>query len=81
MICYRLLSHAKSVKGCLGDHHASPYFSVMVLLIESILPYTMSGIAFLISYGVGSDTEIALSQVYTVMTVRCCDLVLWIYQP
>ena len=76
MICYRLLSHAKLVKECLGDHHASPYLSLTMLLVESILPYTLSGIMLLISYGVKSDKEVALSQVYTVMTVRFCDLVL-----
>ena len=79
MICYRLLSHAKLVKECLSDHHASPYFSVTVLIVESVLPYTMSGIAFLILFGMGSFTSNTLGQAYTVMTVRCCGLVLWIY--
>ena len=70
MICYRLLCHAKTAKEYLGDEYASPYFTIITLLVESALPYTLSAIAFLVSYGSGSQTAIAFSRVYALMMVR-----------
>lgn len=52
----------------LGEEHAAPYFSVVMLLVESMLPLTVIGIAFLLSFVVGHQTE--LVEVYTIMMVR-----------
>ncbi|KAN0082514.1 hypothetical protein V8E55_008309 [Tylopilus felleus] len=64
---------------CIGEEYAVPYFSIMRLLVESVLPLTLSGIAFLVSYGIGSPSEVAVPQVYSLMmcvspqiTVRAC---------
>ena len=70
MICYRLVCHARAVKENLGDEYATPYFTIITLLVESALPYTLSAIAFLVSYGLGSQTEIAFSRVYALTMVR-----------
>ncbi|KAF8552788.1 hypothetical protein OG21DRAFT_1442944 [Imleria badia] len=67
MICYRLLCYAKTVQEHLGDQCASPYFTITMLLVESVLPYTISGIAFLVSCGVGSETAITFSRVCALM--------------
>ena len=80
IICYRLVWHARTVEEYLGEEQESPYSGIVVLLVESVLPYTLSGIAFLISYGVGSQTAITFLCVYTSMTVRCWSTVLRIYQ-
>lgn len=55
MICYRILSHGKIIKERLEPEYASPYFAIVALVVESVLPYTLSGIAFLISLGLGSQ--------------------------
>ncbi|KAH0828728.1 hypothetical protein J3R83DRAFT_3140, partial [Lanmaoa asiatica] len=67
MICYRLLRHAKVVREFLGKEHASLYYRIVMLLVESVLPYTLSGIAFLVSYGIRSQLAIVFSCVYTLM--------------
>ena len=53
----------------LGQEYASVYFALMAIIVESVLPYTLSGVAFLVSYGIGSDTSIAFACVYVMMMV------------
>ena len=69
MICYRILKRAGEVRNDLGKDYASAYFALLSLMIESVLPYTLSGIAFLVSFGVGSPTSIAFACVYIMMMV------------
>ena len=76
MICCRFVCHAREVKEYLGEEYASPYFSLVMLFVESALPYTLSGIAYLVSFALGSPMEIAFSRVYTMLTVRRWGLVL-----
>jgi len=71
MVCCHCLRFASTVKKYVGEEFASPYFNIAMLLVESVLPCTLIGIAFLIAFGVGSQMEIALSRLYTVMMVRC----------
>ena len=70
MICYRLVRHGRKVQKHLGHEYASSYFAVVTVVIESVLPYTLSGIAFLVSLGVGSPTSVAFVCVYFMMMVR-----------
>ncbi|KAF8552786.1 hypothetical protein OG21DRAFT_1511036 [Imleria badia] len=69
MICYRLVLHARSIKKNLGDgeERVAPHLGIIMLFIESVLPSTLTGIAFLVSFGVGSLAEIGLLHVYTAM--------------
>jgi len=67
MICYRLVRHGRRVREHLGHEYASPYFAVVTLVVESVLPCTLSGIAFLVSLGVGSPTSVAFVCVYFMM--------------
>ena len=69
IICHRMVKHALDVKEHLGKDYASVYFALFALIIESMLPYTLSGIAFLVSFGVGSPTSIAFACVYILMMV------------
>ena len=81
MICYQLLRHAREVKELLGEEFASPYFTIAMLLVESVLPYTLCGIILLGTFGAGSWVGMATVRVYTLMMVRCSrSLVLWIYK-
>lgn len=76
MIWYRLVCHARTARQYHGKECASSYFSIDALVVESVLPYTLSGVALLVSYGVGSGTGIAFTCVYALMMV--CSF-LWIY--
>ncbi|KAF8549278.1 hypothetical protein OG21DRAFT_1421588 [Imleria badia] len=67
MICYRVLRHGKIVQEHLGNEYASLYFAVVTLIVESVLPYTLSGIAFLVTLGVGSPTSTTCICVYFLM--------------
>ncbi|KAG9311429.1 hypothetical protein JVU11DRAFT_8542 [Chiua virens] len=67
MICYRMVRHGKEVQQLLGYEYASLYFSVVTLIVESVLPYTVTGIAFLVSLGISSSTSIGFVSVYFLM--------------
>ncbi|KAG9311430.1 hypothetical protein JVU11DRAFT_8543 [Chiua virens] len=67
LICYRMMRYAKSVQEHLGREYASLYFSIVTLIVESVLPYTLSGIAFLVTMGMGSPTSVAFVCVYILM--------------
>lgn len=69
MICYRMVRHARSVQKYLGHEYASLYFAVVMVIVESVLPYTLSGIAFLVSLGLNSPTSVAFMCVYILMMV------------
>ena len=80
MICFRLWRHAREVKECIGAEFASPYITTAMLFVESVLPYTFTGIVFLVTFGVGSKLGITFSRVYTLMMVRRWGPALWIYK-
>ncbi|KAN0080059.1 hypothetical protein V8E55_009625 [Tylopilus felleus] len=67
MICYRLVRHGRRVQECLGNEYASLYFTVTAIIVESVLPYTLSGIIFLVTLGVGNKTLLTLLCVYFLM--------------
>jgi len=67
MICYRVVRYGRMIQKHLGNEYASLYFTVATVIIESVLPYTLSGIAFLVSFGMGSPTYGAFISVYLLM--------------
>lgn len=69
LICYRLIRHGKLVRAQLGQEHSSLYFSVAEIIIQSMLPYTLSGIAFLVALGVRTRILTAFAWVYFMMMV------------
>lgn len=69
MICYRFVRHAMTVRKYLGEEHANVYFNIVMLFVESVLPCTVTGIAFVISFGLGSRAEVVLSRAWTLMMV------------
>ncbi|KIJ62281.1 hypothetical protein HYDPIDRAFT_94771, partial [Hydnomerulius pinastri MD-312] len=64
IICYRTVNHGMKVKEQLGPEYAYAYFDVASIIIESVLPLTLSGIAFLISFGLQSATSMTFISVY-----------------
>ncbi|KIK96607.1 hypothetical protein PAXRUDRAFT_293772 [Paxillus rubicundulus Ve08.2h10] len=64
IICFRMMRHAMKVKEQLGNEYASAYFVVVSIVVESVLPYALSGLAFLVSSGIGSQSSITFFCVY-----------------
>ncbi|KAF9240068.1 hypothetical protein BU15DRAFT_46081 [Melanogaster broomeanus] len=64
IICYHIVRHGTRLKNQLGQEYAYPYFDVVSIIVESVLPYTLSGIAFLVSFGTGSPTSAVFLSVY-----------------
>lgn len=71
MIWYQLVRRARAARReCHGEENAPlSYFNIDALVGESMLLYTLSGIAFLISHEVWSEIGIAFGSVYTLMMV------------
>lgn len=70
MICYRVVRHGRKVQEHLGNEYATLYFAVVTIIVESVLPYTLSGIAVLVALGMGSPTSATFICVYFLMMVR-----------
>ena len=73
MICARIAY--LGITGNSGRHFAREnemmrYAGTIPMIIESALPYAMSGIAFAVSYGIGSDISVLFMSIYAMFTVR-----------
>ncbi|KAI9573919.1 hypothetical protein HD554DRAFT_2252117 [Boletus coccyginus] len=67
MICFRLWRHAREVKKCVGAEFATPYITTVMILVESVLPYTLTGIVFLVMTGLWGEPGMAFSRMYALM--------------
>lgn len=70
LICGRILYVARSMKALLGQDAAKTYTSAAAIVIESALPYTLFGIAYMVTLGVNSPTSIFFLCFYVMLTVR-----------
>ena len=61
------------MKKCIGAEFASPYITTAMLFVESIFPYTLTGILFLATFWARNWVAAPLSRVYTLMMVRYCS--------
>ena len=68
------------MKECLGGQFASPYFTIATLIVESVLPSTLTGISFFLSFGLKSKAGMTFWYVYTLMMVRRSSPVAWSYK-
>ncbi|KAI9457703.1 hypothetical protein HD554DRAFT_1768688 [Boletus coccyginus] len=68
MICYRIIRYGKLVQAELGREYSLGYFAVAGIIVESALPFTLSSIAFLVTWGVNSQVMIPFEWVYFMMT-------------
>ncbi|KAG9316986.1 hypothetical protein JVU11DRAFT_1166 [Chiua virens] len=71
MICYRMIWHGREIRTHLGHEFASPYFGILALVVESVLPYTLASMAFLVALGVGSQLLTVFGYVHISMMVTC----------
>ncbi|KAH9951843.1 hypothetical protein B0H21DRAFT_194113 [Amylocystis lapponica] len=55
LICGRILWFARRLHTKFGSSDAPAYIGVVSIIVESALPYTLSGIVFLVLYGLGSE--------------------------
>ncbi|PIL34553.1 hypothetical protein GSI_03331 [Ganoderma sinense ZZ0214-1] len=68
LICLRLLLHARSIRGALGSRVASKYTGTVALLVESALPYTLFGVAFVVTLGMEHPSSILFLSIYVMFT-------------
>jgi len=64
----RLLHFSRRTRHILGRDTVKTYTDLSSILIESALPYALSGIAFLISYGIGSQTSALFLDIWIMWT-------------
>ncbi|KAG1744677.1 uncharacterized protein EDB91DRAFT_1220872 [Suillus paluster] len=68
LICGRIMFHAMRMRDHLGPEVSKTYFTAVAMVVESALPYTLFGIAFLVSFGLDSDTSILFLTFYGMFT-------------
>lgn len=69
LICGRILYYAHSMKREFGPAFATTYFSLVAIIVESALPYTLVGIAFVVSFGLNSEISILFLSLYAMFMV------------
>lgn len=69
LICVRILQLARHMEGALGQDTARTYSGAAALIIEAALPYTLFGLAYVVSLGVNSPTSILFLSIYVMFTV------------
>ncbi|KAG6371316.1 hypothetical protein JVT61DRAFT_9787 [Boletus reticuloceps] len=67
MICGRLIYYGRLMKKHIGPEHAAPYFSTVMLIVESMLPYALAGIALLGAFIARSPSAFTILEVYGFM--------------
>ena len=68
LICGRILFYARFAQKQLGPAIAETYFSIAAIIVESALPYTLCGVAFLVSFGLNSEISILFLSFYVMFT-------------
>ncbi|KAI0370703.1 hypothetical protein BV20DRAFT_943459 [Pilatotrama ljubarskyi] len=68
LICVRILFLTRQMRGALGSESVRMYTGAAALIIESALPYTLFGIAYVVSLGLNSPTSILFLSIYVMFT-------------
>ncbi|TBU44171.1 hypothetical protein BD309DRAFT_1000670 [Dichomitus squalens] len=76
LICGRLLYHAHGVEHLLGRDVAQKYTGAVALIVEAALPYTLFGIAYVITLGLHSPTTILFMSLYVMFTCISPQLII-----
>lgn len=74
LIISRLLWVSSYMHKNLGRTTSKTYIDVVVIVVESALPYTLCGIINLITYAIQSDTNVLFVAIYGMMTVRLVNV-------
>ena len=70
LICGRIYFASRRYAHVLGIDVGDEYRSATAIIVESALLYTLTGVAYLISFALDSQTSIFFLSVYVMMTVR-----------
>ncbi|KAI9068958.1 hypothetical protein FKP32DRAFT_1641584 [Trametes sanguinea] len=68
LICGRILWVAKRMEATLGREVSKTYTGAASLIVESMLPYTCFGIAYVVTLGINSPMSIFFLSVYVMFT-------------
>ncbi|KAI0821763.1 hypothetical protein BC628DRAFT_1393462 [Trametes gibbosa] len=68
LICGRILWVARRMESTLGRDVSRTYTGAASLIVESMLPYTLFGIAYVVTLGLNSPYEIFFLSVYVMFT-------------
>jgi len=64
MIVFRLFSVSRSMRAVLAKERAEVYTGVIAILVESALPFTLLGIAYLVTYVRGDPEALAFADIW-----------------
>ena len=54
-----------------GSNHGGLFFRAAEVIVESMLPYTLFGVAYVVTLGLNSPVSILFLSLYVMFTVRC----------
>lgn len=69
LICGRILWVAKRMEETFGRNTSKTYTGAAAIIIESMLPYTLFDIAYVVTLGLNHPTSILFLSVYVMFTV------------
>jgi len=64
LICGRIIHHGRQSRQYLGSTSSSTYYGIVAIIVESAIPYTLSGIAFVTVFALNSDLTILFLSIY-----------------
>ncbi|KIJ65818.1 hypothetical protein HYDPIDRAFT_151450 [Hydnomerulius pinastri MD-312] len=68
LICGRIIHHGRQTRTFMGAAAAEMYFGIVSIIIESAIPYSLTGIAFVVAYALNSDMTIFFLSLYVMFT-------------
>lgn len=77
IICARLLIAHSRLKSLLGTEDLKTYTGVVAILVESALPLSITGIAFVVSIAKNSETEIAFACVWGTFATLAPQMIIY----
>lgn len=69
LICGRIIFCARRMQHHFGHEASRDYFTIVAIVVESAVPFTLFGIAFLVSFGLVSYSSIIFLSLYGMFTV------------
>ncbi|KAH9943876.1 hypothetical protein B0H21DRAFT_747388 [Amylocystis lapponica] len=76
LICGRILHLQMRTYASDRTRRALRYSGTIPIIVESAVPYTLSGIAFLVSYGIGSPISVLWLSIYVMFTCISPQLII-----
>ncbi|PAV21721.1 hypothetical protein PNOK_0167800 [Pyrrhoderma noxium] len=66
LICTRILLVRHQAQASLGDNDMKLYTSIMAILVESSLPFSLLGVVFVVTYAMDLDISLAFANIWGV---------------